>query len=372
MPAMSDPTPDRAAGLMSGTRFSERDFYLAEFRDRTLAFALSALDESGAERVESVLQILERNRTRVLLLGSDPGLLRRLAARESIELDDAAWVGRVWRATSGGYRTALSVAPGGSLPRAAARVALRLRLAKLVLLDARGGLADPNGRRIGSVDLPSLDDLAPKLGSGDRALLEEIRGLLVAGFPSVTVCSAQGLEDELFTWSGSGTFFTRERYASVRHLGLDEFAAAEELVRRGVEEGYLLPRSPEELEALLANAYGVFVEGRFLAGIGALIPYPDEAAAEIASLYTLTRFVGEGVGAHLVRFARERATADGLQFVFACTTSDRVAGFFERHGFRAVGPGSVPRAKWDRYDPARRASVRCFRLDVAPAPDVAG
>jgi N-acetylglutamate synthase-like GNAT family acetyltransferase len=346
-------------------RFSERDFYLAEFRDRTVAFTLSDLESGEFERLESVLEVLDANGTRTLLIGPDRAALARLAGRPPVEIADEAWVGRLWHTLTAESRAGLWLGPGESVPGAACRVALRLKLAKLVIFDRRGGLEDPGGRRISSVDLAALDDLAPKLGTADRALLAEIRGLLLAGFPSVTVCSADGLEDELFTWSGSGTFFTRERYASVRHLGIDEFAAAEELVRRGVEEGYLLPRSDAELEALLANAYGVFVEGRFLAGIGALIPYPAERAAEIASLYTLTRFVGEGVGAHLVRFARDRAAIEGLGFVFACTTSERVARFFERHGFHAVAPSALPAEKWARYDPSRRDQVRCFRLDIA-------
>ena len=51
---------------------------------------------------------------------------------------------------------------------------------------------------------------------------------------------------------------------------------------------------------------------------------------EISSLYTLTRFLGEGVGGHLVSFALECAAELGFRYVFACTTSERVQTFFER------------------------------------------
>ncbi|MGH0038152.1 MAG: GNAT family N-acetyltransferase [Myxococcota bacterium] len=356
------------ASPFAGTRFSERDFYLAEFRDRTLAFALPDLERDDVDRVLAVLGDLDANRTRTLLIGSDRSLLAQLAGGPPVEAGEAHWIGQLWRRSAERSRAALLLPPDRSPARASCRVAQRLRLAKLVIVDGRGGLDDPAGRRISSLDLAALDERAPEFGEADRALLAEVRSLLLAGFPSVTLCRADGLADELFTWAGSGTFFTRERYASVRHLGIDEFAAAEELVRRGVEEGYLLPRSEAELEALLANAYGVFVEGRFLAGIGALIPYPAQRAAEIASLYTLTRFLGEGVGAHLVRFAREHAAGQGLDYVFACTTSERVARFFERHGFRWVAPEALPPEKWSSYDPSRMERVRCFRLDVAPDP----
>jgi N-acetylglutamate synthase-like GNAT family acetyltransferase len=94
------------------------------------------------------------------------------------------------------------------------------------------------------------------------------------------------------------------------------------------------------------------------------LTYSDDQAAEIASLYTLTRFIGEGVGSHLVRFAAERASDRACRFIFACTTSPRVEAFFERNGFRKVDSGEVPETKWRAYDPARRAQVACLRRDL--------
>jgi amino-acid N-acetyltransferase len=83
-------------------------------------------------------------------------------------------------------------------------------------------------------------------------------------------------------------------------------------------------------------------------------------------LYTLTRFLGEGVGGHLVSYALARAHERGLAYVYACTTSDGVGRFFALHGFRAARPDEVPAAKWRGYDPERRARVRCYRLDLKP------
>jgi N-acetylglutamate synthase-like GNAT family acetyltransferase len=175
----------------------------------------------------------------------------------------------------------------------------------------------------------------------------------------VSICSAQGLAGELFTYAGSGTFFTSERAPEVRALVVDDFDAAQHLIGQGVQEGYLVERSPAEIEDILTNGFGVFIEGRYLAGIGALIPHPSDNVSEIASLYTLTRFLGEGVGGHLVRFALERAQAEGQRFVFACTTSERVEGFFLRHGFELADPDVIPADKWKGYPVERRSEVRC-------------
>ena len=118
---------------------------------------------------------------------------------------------------------------------------------------------------------------------------------------------------------------------------------------------------------MLASGFGAFVEGYHLAGIGSLLVDDPGSCAEVASLYTLTRFLGEGVGGHLVSYALTLARQRSLSFVYACTTSEGVGRFFQLHGFRLAQPDEVPAAKWRGYDPERRARVHCYRLDLAPA-----
>ncbi len=98
--------------------------------------------------------------------------------------------------------------------------------------------------------------------------------------------------------------------------------------------------------------------------VGALLPYDAANCGEISSLYTLTRFLGEGVGGHLVSFALECAAEQGFGTVFACTTSERVQAFFERHGFRAAEPDEIPAEKWQDYPPERRQRLRCVCRDL--------
>ena len=199
------------------------------------------------------------------------------------------------------------------------------------------------------------------------ALLREIEMALSAGVGAVNLSTLEGLADELFTYAGSGTLFTRERYVIVRRLGLDDYDAAAGLIARGVAEGYLVPRTPEEIERIFVSGFGAFVEGRHLAGIGALLEHPAAGAAEISSLYTLTRFLGEGVGAHLVTHALAQAEQRGLERVFACTTQERVGAFFERMGFTPADPSELPASRWEGYDPDRRARLRCYQSRVGPS-----
>jgi N-acetylglutamate synthase-like GNAT family acetyltransferase len=354
--------------------FCERDFYRAEFRGRTLAFALPDAQPSELGPLLTVLEELDANRTRVLLLASDRAVLEALSSVQLAAGTDSSWPGPLWRAIRDCARVGIHVSPDEELAAVCRRIVLRLQLAKLVWVDSTGPLRGPDGQRISLLDMAGLDALL-RGPAGDpaaerRRLLEEIREMVTGGLPAVNLCDLAGVADELFTFEGAGTFFARERYLEVRRLALDEFDSAHDLLQRGVAEGYLVERSPEELEQVLASAFGVFVEGRYLAGVGALLMHgsgdaasDDPAAGEICSLYTLTRFLGEGVGGHLIDFALECAADAGLGYVFACTTSGRVQAFFERHGFRTVPPDQIPAEKWKDYPPERRSRVRCLRRD---------
>lgn len=346
--------------------FSEKGFYLQEFRGRTLAIAVPASDLRSPEPLRAVVTELAANGVRTCVLSTERAHLEAVVGERIFSAATPRLEGTVWRELRGSGAIGLVI--GGSLAFAPAcrDVALRLGVQKLVWLDRDGGLVGPDGARLSFVHLEELElHLATEGATARRlALLREVERMLVGGIPAVNVCTLDGLADELFTYAGSGTLFTRERYMRVRPLGIDDFDAADDLVRRGVEEGYLARRSEAEIDEILASGFGAFVEGQHLAGIGALLVDEPARIAEIASLYTLTRFLGEGVGGHLVAYAVEQAEVRGLRAVFACTTMERVAAFFERNGFREVPQEEVPASKWRGYDAVRKARVRCFRREL--------
>lgn len=330
------------------------------------------LDERSRPVVIEVLRDLAANGTRVILLGEDVTLLSSLTSSPPLAASGPGWVGHAWRQLQTQPLIGLMGSAGESLPVLCSRVALELKLAKLVWIGSRGVLWLSEDRRRPLVHLAGLAQRAEEEereasgteGEEVAALLREIEKMIAGGVASVSACMPEGLSDELFTYSGSGTFYSPEGYIEVRSLALDEFDAAENLISRGVEEGFLLPRSEAALEITLTNGFGAFVEGRYLAGIGALLPHARDEAGEIASLYALTRFVGEGVGKHLIEFSVDRARELGHRYVFACTTLERVETFFVGSGFRVVAPEYVPAGKWTDYGEERKKSVRCLRFDL--------
>ena len=57
-----------------------------------------------------------------------------------------------------------------------------------------------------------------------------VEAILSAGVAAVNLCRLDGVADELFTYDGSGTLFTREGYVAVRRLGFDDYDAATDLI----------------------------------------------------------------------------------------------------------------------------------------------
>ncbi len=387
--------PRRPAAVPPAAEFGEKDFYLDEFRGRSVLIALAATDTASLGGPAAVVADLIRNGTRVLVWwpATSSGAERRLLAAlrragalarprpgqhpplvrmepgppEPVSLERVRTA--LWSCSRRTRLCVVSVRDDGTgFPGHPAGLAAALRIPKLVLVDPRGGLG-PGAGRMSFVDENVLETLlhqgeAEWTGLGDRrAVLVAVRTALEGGVEAVNLCTPDGIAEELFTYVGSGTLFTRGDYCRVAPLGLDDFAQAERLLERGQREGMLKHRSPDEVAQVLACGFGASIAGRHLAGVVGLLtgPYAAERAGEIVGLYTITRFKGEGLGDRLVARVLAEAEARGLSYVFASATHERAQHFFARIGFERVTPDDVPAAKWVGYDPRRRARVGVFR-----------
>jgi amino-acid N-acetyltransferase len=386
--------------------FGEREFYLEEFRGRSVLIALSPAALGSRLRLGSLsaaVAELVRNRTRVLLwwpCSDEDGprrLLQALRARRSLrpwlrgqtppvvsldevrDDDDALRLREaVWARMRRRRVSVLAVPPGAAFPAFPLAVATALRIPKVVLLDPFGGLA-LGKQTLSFADENALETLlqegeAEWAGLGDRReALAAVRAALQQGVESVNVCTPGGIARELFTYEGSGTLFTQGDYCRDEPLGIDAFGQAERLLAQGRREGALKPRSATEVAAVLASGFGALVSGRHLAGIAALLtqPYASERVGEVAGLYTITRFKGEGLGARLVDRVLAEAAAGGLDYVFACALERRARRFFQQMGFTRVRADEVPAAKWFGYDKRRQARLACFKRRVGEPASVA-
>ena len=384
--------------------YREKDFYLEEFRGRSVLVAVSpaAVEARPDLRpLAGAVADLERNETRVVLWWPAVGAPaeRRLRgalgrARQQgrrwrgmrhplpiLRLDGAALAGRVrlrarlWEALR---RERLSLVvmrnvSEAAFPEHAVALAAALGVPKLVMVDPRGGLLAEASTRLSFVDENVLETLvrqgeAEWSGLGDRrALLVAVRTALQGGVEAVNLCTPEGIAEEIFSYVGAGTLFTCGDYCHVGPLGLDDFAQAERLLERGQREGLLKPRTQAEIAEVLGAGFGAKISDRHLAGVAALLtaPYAAERAGEIVGLYTITRFKGESIGERLVSRILAEAECRGLAYVFACAVDERAVQFFARIGFECVGGGAVPAAKWVGYDARRRARVTVFKRALA-------
>lgn len=404
------PKPPRRRG--GAEPFGEKEFYLEEFRGRSVLIAVAPAAVTARSSLRSLGQTvatLARNDTRVVVWWPSvvPGAERRLLAalgrpptkargkvvrhRKKKKVrrvtspivrvrvadlampgGDSRLRGALWARLRQGRLCVLGITGPAAYPRHPMELAASLRIPKVVLVDPRGGLEAPGGR-LSFVDENVLETVlregqAEWTGIGDRrSLLVAVREALDGGVEQVNLCAPDGIAEELFTYVGSGTLFTEGDYTRVGPLGIDDFAQAERLLERGERAGLLKMRTPEEVAHLLAAGYGVTVCGRHLAGVAGLltVPYAAERAGEIVGLYTITRFKGEGLGERLVERILAEAESMGLEYVFAVTLDERAQQFFERMGFGRVDSDEVPASKWKGYDTRRRELVITYRRSLA-------
>ncbi|MGH7821905.1 MAG: GNAT family N-acetyltransferase [Candidatus Binatia bacterium] len=383
--------------------FPEKRFYLDEFHEKTLFFALAPgiIDESGLNDFLGIARELIREDARVIVMVSEEDVSKRLEQRfrrlastsfseplfpleeegkgkRTIVVEtrhpepDLRVLLRLWSLLRAGPIAVVRMpdATWERMARGAGRLGARLKVHKLVLMDPEGGV------RQGPV-LSFLDEevLATLLAEGEaewsglghrRDLIRIIRDALLEGVPSINLCALEGLARELYTYEGSGTLFTLEDYCRVERLGIDDFREVERLLERGQREGFLKIRSPEEIGAILFTGFGATIGAGHLAGVGSLLcdPYEPERLGEIVALYTISRFKGEGVGTRLLARLLADARQRGLRAVFACTTEEGAMQFFVRSGFRRGRIEDVPEAKWRFYDADRVTRLAVFWKDL--------
>ncbi|MCS6926028.1 MAG: GNAT family N-acetyltransferase [Candidatus Binatia bacterium] len=382
---------------MSGHGRAEKEFYLREFRGKSLLVAVRAIDleaRAATDSLVAVLRDLLANTTRVLLcvdIGGAEGanqpvteLCNRLAptvwgAQVSPlvcppDPNQGAFLGQVWAALR---LSPLCVSlwpahPTISFLQCVQQLAVRLKVYKLVLLDPAGAIT-ADGGRLSFINGAVLQEIlrpgeAEWAGLGSRRpLLHTIHAALTGGVSSVALCPLAGLEQELFTYEGSGTLFTLSEYCRVERLGIDDFDEVEQLLQRGEREGYLKARTEPEIGQLLLHGYGakLGIGTGGLAGFCALLPYPSAQAGEVAGLYTVTRFQGEGIGGRLIATMIAEGERAGMRYLFACTGQEGAQRLFERYGFRRVPPEAVPAEKWDGYEPGRKQRIAVYRRELA-------
>lgn len=374
-PRRPRPAPPRVVAVDDGIPAQERAFFVEEFRDVTIVVSLPTLTDAGLDVVARTVAGFQPGNTRFVLVVDTAEDAERLDAALPLPVavvhSPTVWgeegMARLWRTVADEHRVVAVAEPDG-VAETAGFLAAGLRASKVVLTDPGGGWGDPP-RSFADLELHRGELLAELASRGVGNLLPAAEAALRGGAYSVNICRAEDLELELFTFDGAGTLLTLGGYLTLAELRVDDLPAVEALVEQGVRDGVLKPRTRSEIARMAVGGLGArVVRTGHLAGVVGLETdrYAGEGVGEVSGLITVSEFSGAGAGGLLLEGLVRRAGAIGLRAVFAVTVSDDAARFFVRHGFREVAPDELPAAKWEGYDPARLAVVRCFWCDVPP------
>ena len=129
----------------------------------------------------------------------------------------------------------------------------------------------------------------------------------------------------------------------------------------GEEYSCLRYRSLEELAAISEQMRVVKINGSVFGTYG-LVPYGQ--SVELILFWVNPDYRGISIGSKVLELAIREANCLGFEFIFACTTSDKVKRIFERFSFVEVTRNDVPAEKWIGYSVDRKPWVLKRTLGV--------
>jgi len=243
----------------------------------------------------------------------------------------------------------------------ATQVAVRVAATKLIFLIDADGVR--NGRRQLLTELSTRDAEALLAGSGAR-LPQDVRLYLPAaaracnnGVTRAHLISRHldgALPLELFTRDGVGTMVASTALAHLRSATIDDVGGILAIIEPLEEEGVLVRRSRERLEAEIER-FVVAEYDNHIVGCAALYAFPDDRVGELAALAVHPDFRREGYGEALMREVELRARKLKLAKLFVLTT--RTAHWFQERGFRPGSLADLPQQKQALYNWQRKSQV---------------
>jgi amino-acid N-acetyltransferase len=177
------------------------------------------------------------------------------------------------------------------------------------------------------------------------------------GVPRVHIIDGkveEGLLAEVFSNEGIGTLVHTNEYQAIRRALRKDARSIFALVRAGIENDELLPRTQADIENQIQDFY-VFEVDRSPGGCVALHFYPDQGKAEMACVCVDPKFENQGIGGRLMQFVENQARGNGARELF-CLSTQAFNYFMQKGGFSLGSPDDLPPARRQLYDQSGRRS----------------
>lgn len=168
---------------------------------------------------------------------------------------------------------------------------------------------------------------------------------------------------ELFSRQGVGSMITQDPLETLRPAGIEDVGGILQLIEPLEREGVLVKRGRELLEREIDHFF-VVEHDRLTIGCGAVYPFPESRAAELACLAVQPDRRDAGVGERLLGYIEEEARRRKLRRLFVLTT--RAAHWFIERGFEEAGVDELPAKKQELYNYQRNSKVLVKSLKSPP------
>lgn len=315
------------------------------------------------------IRALDRNRSRSSLISGNFVSAKPLGIHDGI---DHKLTGSVRRVDAGGIRRQLDAgsvvyldhlthSPAGELynlasEEVAAETAVALNADKLILMGETSYCVDQKGDHVSELALSLIgtirsnqnDELKRRLDAAERAVRRGVERchLLGTGLDGAILT-------ELMTTEGTGTLVASQPTTSIRQGRIDDLPGLIHLLAPMEENGTLIQRSRDKLEAEINHFYVIEQDDRIL-GTAALHPLDDQCA-ELAALTADQAAPEHNIGTKLLRHIEEQARAKSLQSLFVLTT--QASDWFKERGFVMSSIEELPENRQALYNFQRNSLI---------------
>ena len=250
-----------------------------------------------------------------------------------------------------------------STPELASAVASQIHADKLIIL-SHEELLDAEGNQIQTMDVREAEALEETLpvGSFLRQTLAALCDAVNAGVARTHIVPAKldgGVLLELFQHDGVGCMVTQNSLESLREATIDDLGGILQLIAPLEQDGTLVPRGREKLEAELPF-FSVLEYDNVIFGCAALYPFKEESMGEMACFSVDPTMQGMGFGERMLEHIEARARREGIKELFVLTT--RTAHWVLKHGFVPGTVNDLPDNRQKIYNWQRRSQIFVKKL----------
>lgn len=232
----------------------------------------------------------------------------------------------------------------------ASEVASALVAEKLVYFIDADGVMNDEAQLVSELSITDISDDLDRLSPVSQAKRASLRGVNRCHLISYVRDGA--LLEELFTRDGAGTQISRVSYEQIRSATSEDVAGIIELITPLEQQGVLVRRPRELLEAEIERFVVIERDG-MIVSCAALYPFGEKG--ELACLATHQDYRDANRGEVLLRAIEARAKALSLKSLFVLTT--HTAHWFTERGFRETNVDALPEKRRSLYNWQRNSKL---------------